>query len=547
MSVPGAEILKVDGLTVDFLSDDEPVRAVENVGFRVCRGETLVILGESGSGKSVSTRTVMDLVDCPPGDLVAGRIAFHDIDLRSLDRRGRREINGRRIAMIFQDPLAHLNPVLSIGRQIAEVFEVHGIARGAEARRRSLDLLKRVGIPDPETRIGQYPHQFSGGQRQRIMIAMAIALDPEVLIADEPTTALDLSVQAQILDLLRNLQAEKHMALVLITHDLDVAAAMADRIMVMKGGRIVEEGRAEDVFNRPLHDYTKRLMAAHAHTPPAARAAPDRATGECLLKVEHLVKDYGLSGGLFGGQRSLRALDDVSFDLARGETLGIVGESGSGKSTIARILLRLNDPTSGKALFDGRDIFGLSGKSLLDLRRKVQMVFQDPSGSLNPRMDVERIISEPWRIHSDMLERTHWRDRVVELLELVGLKADHTTRYPHQFSGGQQQRIAIARALASEPQLIVCDEAVSALDVSIQIQVVDLLADLKSRLGLSYLFITHDLPIVRHFADRIIVMQKGRIVEDGSTETIFGNPAHAYTRKLLDAAPRPKWSEADEG
>ncbi|WP_051440919.1 peptide/nickel transport system ATP-binding protein (plasmid) [Ensifer sp. WSM1721] len=541
-------ILKVEGLTVDFLSNDDPVRAVDNVSFHVDRGETLVILGESGSGKSVSTSTVMDLIDCPPGDIVSGSCVFDGTELSRLDAEARRDINGRRIAMIFQDPLAYLNPVYTVGRQIAEVFESHDAARGRQARTNAIELLRRVGIPEPESRVDFYPHQFSGGQRQRVMIAMAIALKPDILIADEPTTALDVSVQAQILDLLRDLQRETGMALVMITHDLEVAASMADRVIVMNGGKVVESGLAREVFSNPQHAYTRRLIAAlpHGEAAETSHRRSAKVTGETLLKVEHLTKEYVLASGAFAGKRSFKAVDDVSFEVRKGETLGIVGESGSGKSSIARILLRLNDPSSGKAIYAGENIFEMSGKQLVAFRRKVQMVFQDPYGSMNPRMNIQAIISEPWAIHRDLLPRSRWRDRVAELLDLVGLKPEHAERYPHQFSGGQRQRIAIARALASEPELIVCDEAVSALDVSIQAQVIDLLADLRTRLGLSYIFITHDLPIVRHFADRILVMKQGKIVEEGPTSALFGAPQHEYTQSLIRAVPKPKWLTPDE-
>lgn len=534
-------LLEVKNLTVDFLSLGGAFRATNGVSFHVDTGETLVILGESGSGKSVSASAIMGLIDTPPGQICSGTVTYRGKDLDECGIEERRDINGKKIAMIFQDPLSHLNPVYTIGWQLAEVFSAHNIATGADARAKAIEILKRVGIPEPETRIDQYPHQFSGGQRQRIMIGMAIALRPEILIADEPTTALDVSVQAQILDLLKKLQDEDGLAIIMITHDLEVAASMADRVIVMNSGRIVEEGEAQSVFQNPQQAYTKTLIDALPHADAGEGARSTVEAGKPILEVRNLEKYYGIPSGVFAKATQLHAVKDLSFTVAKGETVGIVGESGSGKSTVARVLLRLNGVSSGEALFHGRDIFKMDPKELLGFRRKVQMVFQDPYSSMNPRMTIFDIISEPWRIHKDILEKPLWRDRVAELLGLVGLQPEHADRYPHQFSGGQRQRIAISRALACDPELIICDEAVSALDVSVQVQVIDLLAQLRDRLGLAYIFITHDLPIVRHFADRIIVMKNGAIVEHASTEDIFRNPQHAYTRELMNATPRPKW------
>jgi peptide/nickel transport system ATP-binding protein len=533
-------LLEVQGLAVEFHTAGGTVHAVRGVDWHVDGGEVLAILGESGSGKSVSAAAVMNLIDSPPGYVTAGRIVYRGDDLLRMPAEARRRINGRRIAMIFQDPLAHLNPVYSVGWQIAETMTAHGAASGRAARMRAIELLRRVGIPEPERRAGDYPHQFSGGQRQRVMIAIALALRPELLIADEPTTALDVTVQAQILGLLKELQAETGMGLILITHDLGVVAELADRVAVMHEGRIVETGPVRRLYHTPEHPYTRRLMAAI----PGRQARLDRGRGhrtEALFRVRDLAKHYEVTTGLLRRRtgQTVRAVDGVSFDLHAGETLGLVGESGSGKSTLARALLRLEEPTAGRAHYRGRDVFALPARELLQLRRRIQVVFQDPYASLNPRMTVAEIIAEPWSIHRDALPRRQWPGRVRELLEQVGLAPEHARRYPHQFSGGQRQRIAIARALALQPEVIICDEAVSALDVSIQAQVIALLAELRRTFGLAYIFIAHDLPVVRHFADRVMVMHEGRIVEQGPTEQIFERPQHPYTRALLAASPLP--------
>ncbi len=518
-------ILEVRDLSVTFQTARGPVEAVKNVSWRIESGEVLAILGESGSGKSVSASAVMDLIDCPPGEITSGEIFFHGKDLLKMSRAQRREINGKKIAMIFQDPLAHLNPVYTVGWQIEETMVIHGTDR-AEARSNTVDLLRKVGIPNPESSAHKYPHQFSGGQRQRLMIAMALALRPSVLIADEPTTALDVTVQAQILALLEELQHETGMALLIITHDLGVVAEIADRVVVMNKGEIVEQGTAGEIYANPQHPYTKRLIGA---APGQGEIHDQPPKAEPIIRMENVEKRYG----------DFQALKGVSFDLHAGETLAIVGESGSGKSTTARLMLRLEPASGGVAMYRGKDLFTISDRELYQMRRDIQMVFQDPTQSLNPRMTVTQLISEAWAVHPDILPKARWKDRVVDLLEHVGLNATHLHRYPHQFSGGQRQRIAIARALALEPRVIVCDEAVSALDVQVQAQVIALLDKLKQEYGLSYIFIAHDLPVVRDFADRVIVMQGGRIVEQGPVRQIFEAPKEDYTRNLLAASLDP--------
>lgn len=518
-------LLEVRDLSVEFHTAQGTVHAVRNVSFHLDRGETLAILGESGSGKSVSASAIMDLIDAPPGEISSGEVHFDGFNLLQATSEERRLINGNRIAMIFQDPLSHLNPVYTVGWQIEEMMTAHGTPK-TEARARTLDLMQRVGIPEADAKIDAYPHQFSGGQRQRIMIAIALALKPDILIADEPTTALDVTVQAQILALLEELQAETDMGLLLITHDLGVVAETADRVVVMNAGEIVETGTAEHIYSNATHPYTKKLIAAVPGT--GAMADPIAAT-KPLFEVNGLSKHYG----------AFVALEDVSFTVLPGETVAIVGESGSGKSTLAKTLLRLEEATAGEALYSGRDLITMPPGELFNIRREVQMIFQDPTQSLNPRMSIYDIIAEAFVIHPEILPKAKRRDRVAELLRHVGLEAAHMQRYPHQFSGGQRQRIAIARALALEPKLIICDEAVSALDVSIQAQVIELLVGLQDTFGLSYMFIAHDLPLVRDFAHRVVVMQEGRIVEQGPVAQIFDHPQQDYTRKLIAASLSP--------
>ncbi len=523
-------LLDVRNLSVDFHTSHGTVHAVRDVSWHLERGETLAILGESGSGKSVSASAILNLIDMPPGEITSGEILFEGEDLLQMSGERRRKLNGHRIAMIFQDPLSHLNPVYSIGFQIAETMTAHGISK-SETRARTIELLERVGIPEAATKVDAYPHQFSGGQRQRIMIAMALALKPDILIADEPTTALDVTVQAQILALLEELQEETGMGLLLITHDLGVVAEIADRVVVMNSGQIVETGTAHEVYHNPQHPYTQNLIAAVPGDGDLAEQVD--ASVQPILEISDLAKHYG----------GFVALEGASLTVLPGESVAIVGESGSGKSTLAKTLLRLEEATSGQALFEGKDLLSMSAKEMFDIRRDIQMVFQDPTQSLNPRMSIYDIISEAFVIHPNILPKKQWKARVCELLEQVGLKAEHIHRYPHQFSGGQRQRIAIARALALEPKLIICDEAVSALDVSIQAQVLALLTDLQAQLGLSYLFIAHDLPLVRDFAHRVIVMKRGKIVEQGPVEQIFEAPREDYTRNLIAASLSPDPAE----
>ncbi|THV20962.1 ABC transporter ATP-binding protein [Peteryoungia ipomoeae] len=518
-------LLEVRNLSVEFHTAVGVVKAVRNMSYHLDRGETLAILGESGSGKSVSSSAIMNLIDMPPGRISSGEILLDGVDLLKMPVSERREINGRKIAMIFQDPLSHLNPVYTVGWQVREALTAHGTG-SSKAQAEALRLLGRVGIPDPAQALDKYPHEFSGGQRQRVMIAMALALRPDLLIADEPTTALDVTVQAEVLALLKELQRETGMAVLIITHDLGVVAEIADRVVVMEKGVLVEAGTVREVYKNPQHPYTRKLIAA---APGKGEMHQPFKGAEPVLSVRDVRKNYG----------AFAALKGVSFDLLAGETLAVVGESGSGKSTLARILLRLDEPDSGSALWKGRDLFQLSAAELYKLRRDLQMVFQDPTQSLNPRMTVYQLISEAWLIHPDILPKSKWRERVSELLTQVGLGPEHMGRYPHQFSGGQRQRIAIARALALEPQLIICDEAVSALDVSVQAQVIALLDKLRREMGIAFIFIAHDLPVVRDFADHVMVMQKGEVVELGTVREIFETPKKAYTQALLAAGLDP--------
>ncbi|MEE2860039.1 MAG: ABC transporter ATP-binding protein [Pseudomonadota bacterium] len=525
-------ILEIRDLDIALPNGADRPLAVEKVAFDLSPGEILCIVGESGSGKSMSANALMGLL--PEGVHPAGgRITFEGRELLDAPEDDMRALRGRQIGMIFQEPLSALNPLMRIGPQIAEVFEAHGLLTPSARQARALELLTEVGLPDPKKALRAYPFQLSGGQRQRVMIAMALALEPKILIADEPTTALDVTTQAQILKLIEDLRESRDMAVIFITHDFGVVADIADRVIVMQQGRIVEEGAARDVLLAPQHPYTQKLIAAIPK--PAGSDATPLPDTPPVLRVRGLTKTFRTGGGLFAQARVVHAVDDLSFDLHRGETIGIVGESGSGKSTAGRCLVRLVTPGSGTVEMGGVDMASLSGAALRENRRRIQMIFQDPYSSLNPRATIGRILTEGPVAYGTPHAQALIRAR--ELLELVGLDPSAVTRYPHEFSGGQRQRIGIARALALEPDIIIADEAVSALDVSIQAQVLELLADLKRKLNLSMLFITHDLRVAAEVCDRIIVMKEGRIVEMGPAGTVLTRPDHPYTRALLDAIP----------
>ena len=533
-------VLKVKDLHISFLTSDKELEAVRGVSFEVKKGETIGIVGESGSGKSVTARSIMRLLPSPPSLLKNGEIEFLGENLINKSEKEMESIRGQDISMIFQDPMTSLNPTIRIGKQIAESLIKHQKLSKKEAKKQALELLKLVGIKNSEERFNQYPHEFSGGMRQRVMIAIALACRPTLLIADEPTTALDVTIQAQILNLMKDMQTRFGTSIILITHDLGVVAGMCDRVAVMKDGEIVETGTTEEIFENPQHDYTKKLLNALPRLDqkkkskrPSLRSIGTE-DGKPLLDVHSLKMHFDSGKG-----NVLKAVDDISFFIKPGETLGLVGESGSGKSTTGRAILRLHEPTDGDVLYQGLAINRLSKNEMKTMRRHMQMIFQDPYSSLNPRFKVLDIIGQALDIHRLSKNNEERKKRVEELLIMVGLKPEHAMRYPHEFSGGQRQRIGIARALAVEPDFIVCDEPLSALDVSIQSQIVELLEDLQYRLGLTYLFIAHDLSMVKHISDRVAVMYAGKIVELAESEELYSNPQHPYTKSLLAAIPIP--------
>jgi peptide/nickel transport system ATP-binding protein len=532
-------VVAIKNLRIALPKGAERGHAVDGVSFNLEAGKIVCVVGESGSGKSMCAHALMGLL---PNTVTveSGEILLEGRDLLKVDADGWRDLRGRRVAMVFQEPMTALNPLMRIGDQLTEVFEAHGLFTRAQRRAKALALVREVGLPDPARIIRAYPHQLSGGQRQRAMIAMALALEPAVLVADEPTTALDVTTQAQILKLIRNLQRSHNMAVMFITHDFGVVADIADQVVVLRHGRVVEEGSASAVFSDPQHDYTKALLAAVPSFDPPPRS-PIVHTPKAV-EVVGLDKTYVSSGGWFRPDRKVRAANEVNFTILKGETLGLVGESGSGKSSVARLVMRLIAADRGTVRIGDVDLTALEGSALREQRHRIQMIFQDPFASLNPRRKVGRIIADGMVARGTSYEGAMQRAR--ELLSLVGLDAGAIERYPHEFSGGQRQRIGIARALALDPEIIVADEAVSALDVSVQAQVLRLLEDLKARLGLSMLFITHDLRVAAQICDRIAVMQKGVIVELKPTAALFASPDHPYTRELLAAVPGRKHAAA---
>ena len=576
-------LLEVKNLVTEFKTEEGTVRAVDNISFNLYRGETLGIVGESGSGKSVTSLSIMRLIPNPPGRIVSGQIIYHTTDdkkkdLVKLSEEEMRKYRGNEIAMIFQEPMTSLNPVFTCGDQVMEAIILHQKKNKQEAKEITLKMFEKVKLPDPLRVLNAYPHQLSGGQKQRVMIAMAMSCNPNILIADEPTTALDVTVQATILDLMNQLRKEIDSSVIFITHDLGVIAEIADDVIVMYKGKIVEQGSVIDIFSDPKHPYTKSLLACRPpldlrlrklptvvdfmkeengeiiELPTTVKEAIDAnvitkmetdarynklMSGKPLLEIKNLRTWFPAKRNFFGKPTEwVKAVDDVSFTVQEGETLGLVGESGCGKTTLGRTLLRLAPATDGEVIFDGRNVLDLPPDELKDLRRHMQIIFQDPYSSLNPRMTIGSAIQEPMSVHGIYENETIRKEKVMDLLSKVNMKPEHYHRYPHEFSGGQRQRICIARALSLNPRFIICDESVSALDVSVQAQVLNLLIQLREEFKFTYIFISHDLSVVKFMSDRMVVMNKGKVEEMGPSDEIYHNPQHEYTQKLINAIPK---------
>jgi peptide/nickel transport system ATP-binding protein len=562
-------LLSIRNLDVEFKTDGGVVKAVKNLNLDIPRGKTVGLVGESGSGKSVTSLAIMGLIPNPPGFIANGEIIFEGQDLTKLSSDEMRKIRGNKISMIFQEPMTSLNPVFTVGNQIDEAIMLHQNLNKSQARKRTLELLHEVGIPTPEVKVDDYPHQMSGGQKQRVMIAMAMACEPQLLICDEPTTALDVTIQKQVIELMFDLQRKHGMSMLFITHDLGVIADIADEVAVMYRGDLVEESTTVKVFEKPQNPYTKGLLACRPsliYSPkrlltvsdfmeedgtekeidPALlnqeekKIKPlDESKYPVLCEIQNLQKYFPIKGGIFGRTVDhFKAVDGVSLKVRKGRTLGLVGESGCGKTTLGRSILRLIEPTGGRIIYDGKDITDLDPKGMREMRRRMQIIFQDPYSSLNPRMTIGDIITEPMVIHEIGSTKKERYDMAQDLLEKVGLVGDHLNRYPHEFSGGQRQRICIARALGLKPEFMICDESVSALDVSVQAQVLNLLQDLQEEFNLTYVFISHDLSVVKYISDEVAVMNQGQIVELASSEEIYKNPKEDYTKSLLEAIPK---------
>jgi peptide/nickel transport system ATP-binding protein len=583
------KLLEVIDLQTYFSTDEGVTKAVDKVSFTIHRGETVGIVGESGSGKSVTSLSIMQLIPSPPGNIIGGQILYYpndnteSIDLLKIPEKEMRQYRGNEIAMIFQEPMTSLNPVFTCGNQVMEAILLHQKPSKSEAKRLTLDLFEKVQLPDPERIFNAYPHQLSGGQKQRVMIAMAMSCNPNILIADEPTTALDVTVQKHILELMADLRREIDASIIFITHDLGVIAEVADRVIVMYKGKIVEQGSIKDIFLNPQHPYTKSLLACRPPLdyrmeklpvvadfmdvtknedgsinitekavllseiiesvkvkPETTKARLKTLEGQTpILEVKNLKTWFPSEKNFFGKTtKYVKAVDDVSFVVYPGETLGLVGESGCGKTTLGRTILRLTEAREGEVFFEGKDILKLSSKELKALRKDVQIIFQDPYSSLNPRMTIGNAIIEPMQVHNILNTDAERKQRVIELLQTVGLEARHYERYPHEFSGGQRQRICIARALGLNPKFIICDESVSALDVSVQAQVLNLLMELREQYGFTYIFISHDLSVVKFMSDRMIVMNQGKIEEIGVADDIYNHPQKVYTQQLIEAIPK---------
>lgn len=585
-------LLEVKNLVTEFKSDGELHRAVNDVSFTLHKGETIGIVGESGSGKSVTSLSIMQLIPNPPGRVSGGDILYHSrnkgvVNLRNIPSEEMRSFRGNEIAMIFQEPMTSLNPVYTCGDQVMEAILLHQNITKKEARKKTIKLFEQVQLPDPERIFEVYPHQISGGQKQRVMIAMAMSCNPQVLIADEPTTALDVTVQKTILDLMLELQREHEMGIMFITHDLGVIAELADTVMVMYKGKVVEQGPVLEIFTNPKHPYTKSLLACRPPLDKRLKRLPvssdfmktdeagnmielatsvSEAINNVIITKEHRIEEHKVlyqrdkiieiqniktyfpkTKSFFGGVKEyVKAVDDVTLDVYEGETLGLVGESGCGKTTLGRTILRLNEPTEGKIYFQRNDLLRLKDEDMRLLRKDMQIIFQDPYSSLNPRITIGEALMEPMQIHNILSNNKQRKEKVYELLKKVGLEEKQFNRYPHEFSGGQRQRICIARALALNPKFIICDESVSALDVSVQAQVLNLLNDLKREFKFTYIFISHDLSVVKFMSDRMVVMNKGKIEEMGDADEIYLNPKSEYTKKLISSIPKGQITDIKE-